>query len=547
MRRRRSFENSRSTRLTMTTVPIYTSEHFQWPPHLTSSVLDALGGQVVSEGEAESLFDVRAPFTNASIGSLPQCSPADVEAAAIRARRAQPAWEAHSLKERSRMLLRVHDYVLANRERIMDLIQLESGKTRKDAFEEIADTALVSRYYGFHGPRHLRPRRRRGAIPLLTRTHEVRHPLGVVGIISPWNYPLVMALNDALPALMAGNAVILKPAEQSSFTALESARILSACGLPDGLFQVVTGAGAVLCPPLIREADFISFTGSTETGRLVAEQAAREIKRFSLELGGKNPMIVLADADVDRAVDGAVRGSFSNGGQLCVAFERIYVAEPIYEAFMHRLVDRTRRLRLDAGYGFGGDVGSLVSDAHLAKVERHVADARDRGATVHCGGRPRPDVGPLFYEPTVVTGVSEDMLLAREETFGPVVAVYPFDGEDEAVERANDSRYGLNASVWTGDTRHGRAVAQRIQAGTVNVNDSYAAAWSSVDAPMGGFKQSGVGRRHGADGILKYTEVQTVAVQHFHSIAPPAGMSEGTFARAAVRLLRLMRRLPGLR
>ncbi len=288
------------------------------------------------------------------------------------------------------------------------------------------------------------------------------------------------------------------------------------------------------------------FTGSTATGRIVAEQCARRLIGFSAELGGKNPMIVLADADLDKTVEGAVRACFSNSGQLCISVERMYVEDAVYDRFVPAFVERVRNIRLAAGLTWEAEMGSLVSRDQLDVVTRHVDDAVAQGARVLAGGKPRPDLGPLFYEPTVLEGVTDGMELARDETFGPVVAVARVKDADEAVERANDTDYGLNASIWT-TAKRGAELATRIQAGTVNVNEGYAAAWASHDAPMGGMKDSGVGRRHGREGILKYTESQTVAVQRGMPLGPVPGQPLEKYATLMTAGLKLLKRAPFLK
>lgn len=490
---------------------------------------------------------VLSPLTGELLGHVPRLQTDDVARAAARARAAQPAWAATPLRDRARIFLRYHDLVLRRQADLLDLIQLETGKARRHAFEEVADTAIVARHYAVHAARYLRPQRRRGAVPGLTSARVYHHPRGLVGIIAPWNYPLSLAITDAIPALLAGNAVILKPDEKTPLTALRAVELLYQAGLPEGLFQIVTGNGPELGPPLIEHIDFLSFTGSTETGRLVAQQAAARLIGCSLELGGKNPMLVLADADLDAAVDGAVRGAFASAGQLCISIERLYVHTAIHDRFLERFVARTRALRLSAALDYSADIGSLASAEQLARVEAHLRDAVDQGATILAGGRRRPELGPLFFEPTIITGVRPGMLAYDQETFGPVVAIYPFDDVDDAIARANATRYGLSASLWTRDFRRARRLATRLQAGTVNINDAYAAAWASVDAPMGGLKDSGLGRRHGAEGILKYTEPQTVAIQRGRPLAPAQGEDAVRFATWLSRALRVLRRLPGVR
>lgn len=510
-------------------------------------VLDRLLGRISMGAGTRPTAPVRAPFTDEVIREVPLGGAADLEPVARRAREAQKEWAARPLKDRAQIFLRFHDRLLERQAEALDIIQLESGKARKHAFEEVADTAIVSRYYAVHAEEHLAPRRRRGALPGLTSTSELHPPLGLVGLISPWNYPLSLAVTDAVPALMAGNAVILKPDQQTPFSALWALDLLVECGLPSGLLQVVTGRGRDLGPSLIQAVDFIGFTGSTATGRTIAHQAAERLIGCSLELGGKNPMLVLANANLERAAGGAVRGAFANAGQLCISIERIYVHTSLYDRFLARLAQKTRSLRLGRSFDYECDVGSLVSHEQLEKVELHVNDALKKGAAATAGGKARPDIGPLFYEPTVLVNVAPEMDLYSQETFGPVVSVYRFESAEEAIEKANATRYGLNASVWTEDLAEGERVAARLQAGTVNVNEAYAAAWASVDAPMGGFKESGLGRRHGAQGILKYTEAQTVSVQRLLPLAAPSGISERQYSQLMSGALKVLRHVPGVR
>ena len=513
---------------------------------ISAERLAGLAARIRTAGPREPM-EVEQPFTGQSLGTVAKCTPEDVEAAVARARRAQAAWMRTSFAERRAIMLRFHDLVLARQEEILDLIQLETGKARKHAFEEVLDVAIVARYYANTAEGHLKSRRRRGALPLLTAAYEHHHPLGVVGIIAPWNYPLALAISDATPALMAGNGVVVKPDSQTPFTALWGFALLEEAGLPADLAQVVTGSGSELGPHLIEGSDYVMFTGSTQTGRTVAEQAGRRLIGASMELGGKNAMIVLADADLDRAVDGAERALFSNAGQLCISIERLFVHEAVADEFTRRLAERARAMELGADLAYGPDMGSLISGTQLETVTSHVDDAISKGARVLAGGRARPDIGPYFYEPTVLEGAKDGMTLFRDETFGPVTSVARFSSEEDVIARANDSDYGLNFSLWTRDTDHGRRLATRLQAGTVNVNEGYAAAWASVDAPMGGMKASGLGRRHGAQGILKYTEQQTVAVQRLLPIAPSHGVPQTLWGKAMTLSLRVLRRLPGYR
>jgi acyl-CoA reductase-like NAD-dependent aldehyde dehydrogenase len=492
-------------------------------------------------GPARETLAVRAPFTGNVLAQIPCAGPADVDLAFARARAAQSGWAALPCKDRCRVLLRFHDLLLERQAELLDLIQLETGKARRHAFEEILDAAVVARYYGRRAPALLRTRRRRGALPVFTRCWEIRRPVGVVGFIVPWNYPLNLSVTDAIAALAAGNAGVLRPDPQTSLTALWAVELLREAGLPRDVLHVVTGDGPTLGEAVTARADYVIFTGSTRTGRLVGRQAAERLVGCSLELGGKNPLLVLEDADLTAAVEGAVRGCFVGAGQVCVSIERIYAQRAIFDEFLSRFAARAKDLRLGAGLDYAAEMGSLASERQLRTVEEHVSDAVGQGATVVAGGRRRPDIGPLFYEPTILTGVRPGMKLFAEETFGPVVAVYPFDRDDEAVGMANASLYGLSASIWSRDVRRARRLARRIEAGSVNINEAYAATWGSTDSPIGGLKQSGLRPRHGAEGLLLYTAGQTVAAQRWWAIG--AGRDAAFYARLMTFLLRWMKRI----
>ncbi|MFF4276824.1 succinic semialdehyde dehydrogenase [Streptomyces sp. NPDC001536] len=510
------------------------------PVSLTPALVERLVRRVTA-GSAERMTTY-APYTGAPLAELPVSTAEDVEAAFAAARRAQRAWRDTPVQQRERIFLRFHDLVLERQDEIMDLIQAENGKARRDAFLEVGDIAQTTRYYTRTARALLRPRRRRGAFPVLTHTTELHHPKGVVGVISPWNYPFTLGTGDTIPALLAGNAVVQKPDTQTALSALWAAELLYEAGLPEGLWQIVLGKSQEIGSPLQAGADYLMFTGSTATGRRIARDAGQRLIGASLELGGKNALIVLDDADADRTAEGAVRACFSGSGQVCTSIERLFVHDSVYDAFLTRFLARVKDMPLGASYDYSYAMGSLTNPAQLATVSAHVDDAVAKGATVLAGGRARPDLGPYFYEPTVLTGVEPGMACHGDETFGPVVAVYRYSDLDEAVERANDTAYGLNASVWTGNGRRGRAVAARLHAGTVNVNEGFTAAWASLDAPMGGTGDSGLGRRHGAEGLLKYTEAQTVAHQRLMGFAPPKGMSYRRWAMSQTTSLRAMKR-----
>jgi succinate-semialdehyde dehydrogenase/glutarate-semialdehyde dehydrogenase len=481
------------------------------------------------------------PFTGEKLADLPESSPEDVAKAFDAARAAQAVWERIPVRQRAAVLLRFHDLLLERQAEVLDLIQLETGKARLHAHEEVQAVAVAARHYGRKAPAYLRPKRHAGAVPALTKVTELRHPRGVVGQIAPWNYPLELSVGDALPAFVAGNAVVMKPDTETCLTALWARDLLVEAGLPAEVFQVVIGEGPVVGPEVVAHADYVSFTGSTRTGREVAERAAARLVGVSLELGGKNAMLVLEDADIEKAAAGAVRACFSSAGQLCISIERLLVHESVADAFLERFAARTKAMRLGNSLTYGADMGSLVGERQLETVKRHVEDAVARGARIVVGGVARPDIGPYFFEPTVLDGVDESMSVCAEETFGPVVSVYRFSSEDEAVERANSTPYGLNSSVWTKDARRGREIAARLRTGTVNINEGYAPAYGSVQSPMGGMKDSGLGRRHGSEGILKFTEAQTVAHQRLLPMAPSLGMDDEKYAAFMSTSLRLMK------
>src|SRR3954467_8749628 len=331
---------------------------------ISASQLESLAARVKSDAGRDPM-EIEQPFTGDLLAHVPKCSPDDVAAAIARAREAAEARSQTSFAERKRILLRFHDLVLGAREELLDLLQIESGKARRAAFEEGLDVPITARYYANTAEKHLKPVRRRGALPFLTAAYEYHHPLGVVGVIAPWNYPLTLSISDAIAALAAGNGVVLKPDGQTPFIALRGAELLEEAGLPEGLMQIVTGSGSELGSHIIEGTEFIMFTGSTATGRKVAAQAGEQLIGASMELGGKNAMIVLADADIARAVEGAERALFSNAGQLCISIERLFAHDSIADEFERRLVERVRAMKLGTELDYGPSMGSLASETQL--------------------------------------------------------------------------------------------------------------------------------------------------------------------------------------
>ncbi|WP_276207386.1 succinic semialdehyde dehydrogenase [Gordonia polyisoprenivorans] len=484
-------------------------------------------------------------FSGVEMATIPVGTAADLETAVARARAAQEGWAARSPQDRAKVLDKFSELVHRNAASLMDIAQAETGKARVYAQEEVIDVALTARHYATAGPKMLADRKVKGIIPGATSVRVRYQPKGVVGVISPWNYPLTLAVSDAVAALLAGNGVVIKPDSQTPYCALALAELLYEAGLPAELFAVVPGPGSVVGQAIVATTDYVMFTGSSATGATLAEQAGRRLIGFSAELGGKNPMIVTAGADIDRAVEGAARACYSNSGQLCISIERLYVDAIIADEFIEKFGAFVRSMRLGATYDFSADMGSLASAAQVDTAQAHVDDAVAKGATVIAGGKRRADLGPFFFEPTVLTGVTDAMECFANETFGPVVSVYPVDSIDEAIKLANDTDYGLNASVWAGSSDEAQRIAEKLRAGTVNINEGYAAAWASTAAPMGGMGISGVGRRHGEEGLLKYTEPQTIAEQRFIGIDRAPGIPQGLYRAATPFAMRALKYLPG--
>jgi acyl-CoA reductase-like NAD-dependent aldehyde dehydrogenase len=477
--------------------------------------VEAPPGHAAAAGD----IPVENPATGEVIAHVPDVTAEQVREMARKGRAAQPAWEALGFEGRGRVLRRAQKWLVDNAEEIANVIVSETGKAFEDA--QLAELGYGAAAFGFwakHAPKYLADEKvHSSAVMVKGKKLILRYkPLGLVGVIGPWNYPLTNSFGDCIPALAAGNAVILKPSEITPLTSLRIAEGLRECGLPDGVFQIATGRGATGAA-LVGEVDMIMFTGSTATGKKVMQKAAETLTPVSLELGGKDPMVVLSDADLERAANHAVYYAMFNGGQTCISVERVYVEAPVYDEFVSKVVEKAHALRQGVGHGPGTvDVGSMTFPPQVDIVERHVEDAKAKGAKVLVGGsRGHEGQGGYWYEPTVLVDVNHDMACMREETFGPTLPIMKVEDAEEAIRLANDSPYGLGASVFSKDVARGEAVARRIEAGAVCVNDALVN-YTALELPMGGWKASGLGSRHGAGGIRKYTRQQAIVVSRLH-------------------------------
>jgi acyl-CoA reductase-like NAD-dependent aldehyde dehydrogenase len=469
--------------------------------------------------DAPESFEVHNPADGSVVANLPIDGSDRVGDVVARVRAAQPEWEAMGIAGRYEWLGKLRDWLIDNGEHVAEVMQSETGKVRGDAALEAPYLADLINFYGQNGPGFLADEHPTAHLPLyrvrkLTISYR---PFPVVGIISPWNFPLMLSLGDAIPALMAGAAVVIKPSEFTPLSLMEVVRAWKEdIGGPDVL-DVVNGMGET-GGALVDAVDFIQFTGSDRTGKVVMKRAADTLTPVSLELGGKDPMIVLADADVERATNAAAWGGLANSGQICMSIERVYVEEPIYDEFVSKLTEKVAKLRQGTDGGdYDADVGAMATPAQVDIVADHVEDARDSGARILTGGKRKDGPGD-WYEPTVIADANHSMKAMTDETFGPTIPVMKVSDAEEAVRLANDSRYGLSASVFSGDNERAEAIARRIEVGAVNINDVLTN-YQQLPLPMGGWKSSGIGFRHGAYGIRKFVRSESITQPRVRPLA----------------------------
>lgn len=441
------------------------------------------------------------PATGERLGEVEETAPEAIERAMVHARKAFRRWGSLPLSERMDHLSRLRHYMVDHADELAETVVKDTGKVPLEALmTEIFPTVELLKYYEKKAASILKPKKVPTPITLIGRRSWVEYrPMGVVAIIAPWNYPFQLAMIPAISALVAGNVVLIKPSELSPLTGLLIEKVFRKIGFPEDVVQVIHGGKEVGARLVSARPDKIFFTGSVTTGKQVMAAAAEHLIPVDLELGGKDPMIVFADADLRRAANGAVWGAFTNAGQTCMAVERLYVESSVYETFVQMVKERTEALRLAEE---NADVGSMTSPRQVDIVEEQLADAREKGATILCGGR-RTGSDGLHFEPTVLVDVDHSMRIMTEETFGPVLAIMPFDTEEEAIRLANDTPYGLNSSIWTKNRKKARRVAGRIEAGNVCINDVMIN-MVNPDLPYGGIKLSGIGRYHGPEGLLSF-------------------------------------------
>ncbi len=473
--------------------------------HLAAAESSKVGSQPRSE-----MLVSYAPATGERLGEVPILGPDAVRAAVERARTAQVSWALLPVEERCERTLKLRDVIVDRAEELVELLARECGKPRAEGLtHEVMVTADLATYYAKRAPRLLAPREIELHLLKHRRSYVHYAPRGVVGIIAPWNFPFVIPMGDSITALLAGNAVVLKPSEVTPLIGVKCKELFDASGLPRDLFQVVTGDGRTGAALIDARPDKVVFTGAVATGRRVAAACGERLIPCTMELGGKAAAIVCADADLERTARALVYGGFANSGQICISVERVYAHEALYEQLVERVVQLVGELRQGDPVAGDVDVGAIIFDKQLEVAKTLIADAVGKGAQLKAGGKQVVGLGS-FFEPTVLAGCTQDMAVMREEIFGPIVPIMRVSDDEEAVRLANDSHLGLMGYVFTRDRDKGRRLAERVRAGTVMVNDVLTA-YAAPEAPFGGVKDSGFGRVHGEEGLRDMCEVRHVS------------------------------------
>ncbi|MCU0514475.1 MAG: succinic semialdehyde dehydrogenase [Anaerolineae bacterium] len=492
------------------------------------------------ETPAAETIPVHNPVTGEQIGSVPQSTPGQVAAAVARARRAAAGWAALSVTARLHTLRRFADLLWERQDDMIRIIRRETGKPDGMALNEIIALDAHLTFWVNHAAGILHDQTRRAIVPVVHRASVHYRPHGVVGIISPWNFPFLLPFLDALPALVAGNTVVLKPSEVTPYSSELGISLLHEAGLPRDVMQIVHGDGRAGAA-LVEEVDYVAFTGSQAVGRKIAARAGERLIPYSLELGGKNPLLLLDDAPLDEAVTAMIRTAFANAGQVCMSVGRAYVEATIYDRVIERLYHWMPQYRV--GTAGSDHMGSLTNERELLRVEAHLEDAVARGAKILTGGRRRPDLGPLFYEPTILVDVDHSMRVMREETFGPLLPIMKVANVEEAIQYANDSDCGLTASVFTRDLKRGAALARRLEAGDVTVNVGLMVI-ATPALPSGGLKSSGIGRRNGKEGLLRFVAPQGLVVNTGLAQVPTLDLVDSRTLLTAKLMRQVRRYLP---
>lgn len=496
---------------------------------------------VTSAASARKTIVVNSPNNGEKLGEVPAFSVEEARDMIAKARAAQPGWEEAGFEVRCQLMHRFADVLIERMDEVADLISRENGKTLQEAFTtEIIPVINLTRYFAKNARKILKPKGIFLHTVMNRKSYIHYRPRGVVFVISPWNFPFSIPTGEIVMALLAGNTVVQKPASLTPLIAMKCRELMDAAGVPADVFQICTTSGAIASEMIEMGVNYVNFTGSTGVGQRVAQVCGKLLIPCSMELGGKDPALVLADADVELASNAVVWGAFANSGQVCASVERVYVHESLYEPLVQKVVEKTKRLRQNVPNTHDTDVGAMTDPGQLKIVAEQVEDARKRGAKILTGGQ-KPDRPGNFYPPTVITDVDDSFEVVREESFGPVLPIMKVKDDAEAIRRANDSIYGLNAYVFSKDREHARKVAEKVEAGTVMINEVLFT-HAAPETPWGGVKQSGVGRVHGDDGLRSLCEAYHVNEERLKQPADhPLGVWYPYSAKKVATLKRITR------